>query len=169
MKNTKGNKKIRFITYGAAFLALASFFPALHFPQYITGPVVNFTLIIATYVLGTVGGVVVGCFTPWVAFASGLMPVIFLPPIIMVGNAVLTLSFGMLKRFGWAGKISGILLGAFLKFLFLSFAVTHLVKAPHKLVEMLSLPQLFTALAGGIIALIVIKTGVIPEDVLKEN
>ncbi len=169
MIGKENSKKIKFITYGAAFLALASFFPALHFPQYITGPVVNFTLIIATYVLGTLGGVTIGCFTPWVAFASGLMPVAFLPPIIMVGNAVLTLSFGILKRFGWSGKISGILVGAFLKFLFLSFAVTHLVKAPPKLVEMLSLPQLFTALTGGIIALVVIKTGIIPEDILKKN
>jgi hypothetical protein len=32
---------------------------------------------------------------------------------------------------------------------------------------MLSLPQLFTALAGGIAALIVIKAGIIPEDILK--
>jgi hypothetical protein len=160
-------KKIRFITYGAVFLALASLFPALHFPQYITGPVVNFTLIIATYVLGTFGGVVIGCFTPWVAFLSGLMPVAFLPPIIMVGNAVYTLLFGLLKRFGWGGKITGIAIGATLKFLFLSFAVTHLVKAPPRLVQMLSLPQLFTALAGGIAALVVIKTGIIPEDILK--
>ena len=167
MKSTKSNRKIRFITYGAAFLALASLFPALRFPQYITGPVVNFTLIIATYVMGTWGGVTVGCFTPWVAFVSGLMPVAFLPPIIMVGNAVLTLSFGILKRFGWPGKIAGILIGAFLKFLFLSFAVSHLVKAPPKPIQMLSLPQLFTALAGGILALLVIKLRVLPENILK--
>ena len=167
MSTSNQSKKIKFITYGAVLLALASLFPALHLPQYITGSVVNFTLIVATYVLGTWGGVVVGCFTPWVAFASGLMPVAFLPPIIMVGNAVYTLIFGLLKRYGWTGKITGIAVGAALKFLFLSFAVTHLVKAPPKLIQMLSFPQLFTALAGGIVALIVIKTGIIQEDILK--
>ena len=167
MDTSKQSKKIKFITYGAVLLALASLFPALHLPQYVTGPVVNFTLIIATYILGTWGGVVVGCFTPWVAFVSGLMPVAFLPPLIMVGNAIYTLSFGLLKRYGWAGKITGIAIGATLKFLFLAFAVTHIVKAPPKLIQMLSLPQLFTALTGGIVALIVIKMGIIPEDILK--
>ncbi len=157
------NKKVKFITYAAVLLALAALFPALHLPQYVTGPIVNFSLIIATYILGTWGGVLVGCFTPWVAFLSGLMPLAFLPPIIMVGNGIYTLSFGLLKRFGWGGKITGIGIGALLKFLFLSFAVTHLVKAPPKLVQMLSIPQLFTALTGGILALIIIKTGTIKK------
>lgn len=160
-------KKIQFITYSAVLLAIAALFPALKFPQYITGPVVNFVLILATYILGTAGGVTVGCFTPWVAFLAGLMPLILLPPIIMVGNAIYTLSFGLLKKYRWVGMISGVIIGAILKYAFLSFSVTHLVKAPPKLIQMLSLPQLFTALAGGILALIVIKTGIIPKDILK--
>ncbi|MCD6107635.1 MAG: hypothetical protein J7J57_05485 [Caldisericaceae bacterium] len=170
--NNQGNtgkerKRIRFIVYGGILLAIAALFPALRLPQYITGPAVNFTLIIATYVLGTVGGVVVGCFTPWIAFVSGLMPVAFLPPIIMVGNAIYTLIFGLLKRYGMKGEITGVVIGAVLKYLFLAYAVTHLVKAPPKLIQMLSLPQLFTALMGGAVALAVIKTKRIPKDVLK--
>ncbi len=162
------SKKIKFITYAAALLAVAALFPALKLPQYITGPVVNFVLIIATYILGTLGGVTVGCFTPWVAFIAGLMPLIFLPPIIMVGNGIYTLTFGLLKKFKWPGMIAGIVIGAVLKYAFLSFSVTHLVKAPPKLINMLSLPQLFTALTGGIVALIVIKTGVLKENILKD-
>lgn len=161
------SKRIKFITYAGVLLAIAALFPALHLPQYITGPVVNFTLIIATYILGIVGGVTVGCFTPWVAFISGLMPVAFLPPIIMVGNGIYTLTFGILKNHGMKGKILGVVIGAVLKYLFLSYAVTHLVKAPPKLIQMLSLPQLFTALVGGTIALVVMKSGYIPEKVLK--
>ncbi len=162
------SRRIKFIAYAAALLAVAALFPALKFPQYITGPIVNFTLIIATYMLGTLGGVAVGCFTPWVAFIAGLMPLIFLPPIIMVGNGIYTLTFGLLKKFKWPGMIAGIALGAFLKYAFLSFSVRHLVKAPPKLVNMLSLPQLFTALAGGILALIVIKTGILKENIIKD-
>ena len=161
------NKKIKFITYSAVLLAIAALFPALKFPQYITGPVVNFVLILSTYILGTAGGVFVGCFTPWVAFLAGLMPLVFLPPIIMVGNAIYTLSFGLFKKYRWTGMISGVIVGAIFKYAFLSFSVTHLVKAPPKLIQMLSLPQLFTALAGGILALIVIKTGIIPGDILS--
>ncbi len=161
------SKGIKFIAYGGVMLAIAALFPALHLPQYITGPVVNFTLIIATYILGVIGGVTVGCFTPWVAFISGIMPVAFLPPIIMVGNAIYTLTFGMLKNYKWKGKISGVIAGSILKYLFLSYAVTHLVKAPPKLIQMLSLPQLFTALVGGTIALVVMKSSYIPEEVLK--
>ncbi|MCD6420540.1 MAG: ECF transporter S component [Synergistetes bacterium] len=160
-------KKVKFITYGGILLAVAALFPGLHLPQYVTGPVVNFTIILATYVLGTIGGVILGCLTPWVAFISGLMPVAFLPPIIMVGNGIYTLSFGLLKNTGLKGMIAGIIAGAFLKYLFLSYAVTHIVHAPPKLVQMLSLPQLFTALVGGVIAVLVVKTGYIKGDVLK--
>ena len=167
MNSSKENRKIKFITYAAVLLAIAALFPALKLPQYITGPVVNFVLIIATYILGVAGGVTVGSFTPWVAFIAGLMPLIILPPIIMVGNAVYALSFGLLKRFKWPGMIAGIIVGAVLKYAFLSFSVRHIVKVPPKLVNMLSLPQLFTAIAGGILALIIIKTGIIKENILN--
>ncbi len=160
-------KKVKFITYGGILLAVAALFPGLHLPQYVTGPVVNFTIILATYVLGTIGGVILGCLTPWVAFISGLMPVAFLPPIIMVGNGIYALSFGLLKNIGLKGMIAGIIAGAFFKYLFLSYAVTHIIHAPPKLVQMLSLPQLFTALVGGVIAILVVKTGYIKGDVLK--
>ncbi len=120
MNSSKENRKIKFITYAAVFLAIAALFPALKLPQYITGPVVNFVLIIATYILGAAGGATVGSFTPWVAFIAGLMPLIILPPIIMVGNAVYTLSFGLLKRFKWPGMIAGIIVGAVFKYTFLS-------------------------------------------------
>lgn len=160
-------KRVKFITYAGVLLAVAALFPGLHLPQYITGPVVNFTIILATFVLGTVGGVTIGCLTPWIAFISGLMPVAFLPPIIMVGNGVYALSYGLLKRFGLRGMFLGVGIGAFLKFLFLSYAVTHIVHAPPKLVQMLSLPQLFTALVGGVVAVLVVKSGYIKGDVLK--
>jgi len=164
------NKKIMFITYTAVFLALAAFFPALKLPQFITGPAVNFFLILATYTLGILAGVVIGCLTPWIAFLSGLMPVPFLPPLIMVGNGLYTLSFGLFKKYGWSGKIGGIIVGSILKYLFLSYGVRHFVKAPPKLVLMLSTPQLFTALTGGVLALIVIALlpkSIFPEDMLK--
>ena len=98
------------------------------------------------------------------------MPVAFLPPLIMVGNGLYTLSFGLFKKYGWPGKIGGIIVGSILKYLFLSYGVRHLVKAPPKLVLMLSTPQLFTALAGGVLALIVIAVlpkNIFPEDMLK--
>jgi hypothetical protein len=71
------------------------------------------------------------------------------------------------KRFKLGGMIAGIIVGALMKFAFLSFAVRYLVKAPPKLVAMMSLPQLITALIGGVLALIVIQTKLLPEEILK--
>jgi hypothetical protein len=165
----KQRQRVLFITYAGVLLAIASLFPALHLPQYVTGPIVNLTLIIATYVLGVVGGVTIGCLTPWIAFMAGLMPFLPLVPFIMIGNAIYALSFGLLKRLGAVGMIIGIVVGSCMKYLFLAYSVRYLVQAPPKLVEMMSVPQLLTAGIGGIIALLVIKTGYLKENILIER
>jgi len=161
------NKRTKFITYGAVFLALAAIFPMLRFPQLVTGSAVNFVLLIACYVLGIAGGVTIGCLTPWVALIAGQMPFAYMPPFIMIGNAIYVLAFGVLRRYRTSGMIFGIIVGALLKYLFLSFAVTKLVKAPANLVNMMSIPQLITALVGGLIAFVVMKTKLLPEVVSK--
>ncbi|MGB9693521.1 MAG: hypothetical protein ACPLYF_01615, partial [Fervidobacterium sp.] len=148
--------------FGALLLATASLFPALRLPQYITGSAVNCILLIATYALD-MGGVIIGFLTPWIAVATQQMPFVYMAPFIMVGNAIYCLSFYLLKRYGNLGMIAGIILGAILKFLFLSIAVTKLVfyffniRAPPLLIQMMSIPQLVTALVGGFIALLIIK------------
>jgi hypothetical protein len=161
------NKRTKFITYGAVLLALAAIFPMLRFPQLITGSVVNFVLLIACYVLGIAGGVTIGCLTPWIALIAGQMPFVYMAPFIMIGNAIYVLCFGILGRYRTAGMILGIAAGSLLKFLWLSFAVRQLVKAPPPLVQMMSIPQLITALIGGLIAFVVMKTKLLPEDILK--
>lgn len=161
------NKQLKFVTYGAVLLALAAVFPLLRLPQYLTGSVVNFVLLIACHVLGILGGVVIGCLTPWIALMAGQMPFGFMPPFIMIGNAILVIVFWIFKRYKTTGMIVGLVLGAFLKYLFLSFAVRYLVQAPAKLVAMMSTPQLVTALIGGALAFIVIKTKILPEEILK--
>jgi hypothetical protein len=166
------NKRLKFITYGAVLLAIAAVFPMFKFPQYITGSVVNFVLLIAVYVLDVWDGVVIGCVTPWIALMTGQMPFAYMPPFIMIGNAIYVLAFGILtfgilKRFKNVGMIAGIVIGAVLKWSFLSFAVRHLVKAPAPLVLMMSYPQLITALIGGAIAFIVMNTKLLPKEVLK--
>ena len=161
------NKQLKFVTYGAVLLALAAVFPLLRLPQYLTGSVVNFVLLIACHVLGVWGGVVIGCLTPWIALMAGQMPFAFMPPFIMIGNAILVIVFWIFKRYKTTGMIVGLVLGAFLKYLFLSFAVRYLVQAPAKLVAMMSTPQLVTALIGGALAFIVIKTKILPEEILK--
>lgn len=166
-KEKEMNKRLRFITYGAVFLALAAIFPMFRFPQYVTGTAVNFVLLIATYVLGTIGGAAIGCLTPWIALIAGQMPFAYMPPFIMIANTLLVLSFGILKRYKTVGMVVGLLLGAVVKYLFLSFAVKNLVQAPAKLVQMMTIPQLITALLGGVLAFVVIKTKLLPEDILK--
>lgn len=161
------NKKVKFIVYGAVLLALASVFPMFRLPQYITGTVVNFVLLIAVYVLGTIGGVTIGCLTPWIALMSGQMPFAYMPPFIMVGNALYAISFGLLRKFKMPGMVLGILIGAVIKFLWLASSVRYLVKAPQKLIQMMTLPQLITALLGGLLAFIVINTKLLPKDILK--
>lgn len=155
------NKKaILTIAQFGVLVGIASLAPLLK-QQAITGPIVNATLFLATYLIGVQAGVLVALFPSLIALSVGLLPALLAPavPFIITGNIILVLVFNWLKKNHWQAIISA----SVLKFLFLystSFVVVNLIaKKPvaQKAAAMLSWPQLATALAGGIIAWLVLK------------
>ena len=125
--------------------------------QFITGPIVNATLLIAVALLGMRDALLIGLIPSSIALAVGLLPPVLAPmiPFIIVGNAILVITFGYLRqRNYWLGLVSG----SILKFAFLfgtsSIVISLLLNQSlaSSVAVMMSWPQLVTALAGGVIA-----------------
>lgn len=136
--------------------------------QFLVGPIVNSILILTAFVCGTWWGIGVGVLTPVIAWLVGQLPGPMAPfiPFIMIGNALFVIFFGILKDQQKWGKYIGLILGSFVKFLFLSFSAAKLItvfniglpaKVANKLVIIMGIPQLITALIGGVIALVLIE------------
>lgn len=147
---------IRWISRTAILLAIALVFQMGGFPQFITGPLVNTVLYLAAMIVGWQGGIMIGIFTPVIAAMRGILPPPLTPiiPFIALGNAVLVILFFWLKS---KNKIAGIIIASSVKFLLLVSAVKLLVRVPPAIAQMMSFPQLITALAGGFIALLIIN------------
>ena len=137
-------------------LGIASAAPLIR-NQFITGPIVNATLLIAVATLGMRDGLLIGLIPSSIALFVGLLPPVLAPmiPFIIVGNAILVVTFGYLRSKNyWLGLVSG----SVLKFAFLfgtSSIVINLLldqKVATSVAVMMSWPQLVTALAGGLLA-----------------
>lgn len=168
------NDKVKKLVRASLLLAIAIIIQILgknipEINQFLVGPIVNAILIITAFVCGTWWGVGVGVLTPVIAWLVGQLPGPMAPfiPFIMIGNALFVIFFGILKNQQKWGKYIGLILGSFVKFLFLSFSAAKLItvfniglpqKIASKLVIMMGIPQLITALIGSIIALVLIKT-----------
>lgn len=148
--------RIRWISRTAILLAIALVFQMGGFPQFITGPLVNTVLYLATMIVGWQGGILIGIFTPVIAAMRGILPPPLAPliPFIALGNSILVILFFWLKS---KNKIFGIIIASVVKFLILVSAVRLLVQVPPAVAQMMSFPQLVTALAGGFIALLVMN------------
>jgi hypothetical protein len=146
----------------AFIIAIATIVPLFH-QQLITGPIINAMLFIAVVVLGAEKAVLTGLIPSLIALSIGLLPAVLLPmiPFIMVGNTVLILVFDFFRKKNyWLGAV----LASFFKFLFLfstSSVVINLLlqkEVAKNVALMMSWPQLFTALAGSLIAYLFLKT-----------
>lgn len=131
--------------------------------QAITGSIVNAVLFITVSVLGLQAAILAGLIPSLVALSVGLLPLVLAPmiPFIMVGNITLVLVFDYLrKRNYWLGMISA----SILKFLFLfstsSIMVNLILKKEiaQKMAVIMAWPQLLTALAGGLITYLFLKS-----------
>jgi len=147
---------VRFITRTAILLALTVIFQSFRAPQLITGTLVNGMLLISAGYVGMWSGVIIGLFTPVLAFLFVIMKFPPMIPFIMIGNALYVLVFS-----GMRNKPVGMVLGSVVKFLWLSASVYYMlplfgVKAPAALVDMFTFPQLATAVMGGVLALLVL-------------
>lgn len=162
--NSNGHSKtMTTLTRTAVLLSLALIFQVgfNQFAQPAVGPLVNMTLIITAIVVGPISAVIIGCLTPLVAFFLGIMPLLPIVPFIMIGNILFVLGFSLIKgRFGKLGVWIGIVVAAIAKAGFLAISIRYLVvyfveKVPPKLILAFSLPQLYTALIGGTLAIVI--------------
>ncbi len=150
----KTDTKTNWLTRTALLLAIALVFQMGGFPQPITGPLVNTVLYLAASIVGWQGGILIGILTPVVAAMRGILPPPLAPliPFIALGNATMVVLFYLLKS---KNKIVAIVVASVVKFLILFSAVNLLVQVPPAVSKMMSLPQLITALVGGIVAFLV--------------
>ena len=170
------NKKIRFITETAVMLALLVALQAVTKPlgQLVTGSFVNTVLAVTVLFAGLYSGITVAVISPVLAYLLGSAPQILTVPASMVGNTVYVVLLYFI-----AGKnsrkifrqIAAWLVAAAAKFAALYAVVVWLIcgvfaqkllasgmlKAPmlKALPATFSWPQLFTALIGGGVALLI--------------
>ena len=151
------------ISYAVKFLALLVLATAapligLH-SQWITGPIVNMALILAVYLVGIRGALLIGILPSTIALSSGLLPTVLAPmiPFIIISNSLLILTVDWFNR----QKIDyfiALFFAAGAKYLFLlisSGMVINLILKPQlaaKVATMMSWPQFFTAILGGVLA-----------------
>lgn len=171
------SKRIRWITETAVMLALLVALQALTKPmgQLVTGSFVNAVLAVTVLVAGLYSGLVVAFVSPVLAYLLGIAPQILTVPAIMVGNGV----FGVLLYYiagndskkilrqilAWAGAavakfaaLYGIVAGLICGVLSEELLASGMLKAPmlQALPATFSWPQLFTALIGGGVALLIV-------------
>lgn len=146
------------ITQTGLMLAMALVFQIFfaRFMQPVVGPLVNMTLILSVLLVGKKAGLFVGSMTPIVAYTLGVMPMLPLIPLVVLGNITYVLLFDR-----WKGHNSylAVLICSLGKFLVMAVGVRLLVplfleEVPPMIVTTFSLPQLYTALIGGGLALI---------------
>lgn len=153
-----------FITRTAILLALALAFQIglKGVGQPLVGPLVNFVLIISVITTDVLSGVIVGSLTPIIAFVFGIMGFLPIVPFIIGGNILYVLTFDLFrKRLEKWGNVLGLVLSSTIKYAFLAITVRYLVTlfaaVPPKVIAAFSIPQLYTALIGGALALIISK------------
>ena len=170
-------KNILWITETAVMLALLVALQVITKPlgQLVTGSFVNAVLVVTVLVAGLSSGITVALVSPVLAYLLGIAPQVLTVPAIMVGNCV----FVMLLYF-IAGKDSKKIIRQILAWLIAAAAkfaalyaivvwvicgvlaerllASGMMKAPmlKVLTATFSWPQLFTALIGGAVALLIV-------------
>lgn len=131
--------------------------------QFLVGPTVNAILILTLYFSGLKWALLVGITTPVLAFLTGVLATPMGPfiPFIAIGNGLYLLMFGLLKN-QRNGETIGVILGSFLKFIFLYLSATQIINifalgipepVKQNLAISMGIPQFLTALIGGFAAI----------------
>lgn len=146
----------------SGLLGLTFLVPAVIHQQAITGPIVNAILLIASAMLSPSSAMLIGILPSTVALSRGLLPLALAPmiPFIILGNALYVHLFGHLKSKNF---VLGVAVAAVAKFGLLYSASQLILQnlLPGKLVtkatQMMSWPQLITALIGGFLAWVILS------------
>lgn len=171
------NKKIRFITETAVMLALLVTLQAVTKPmgQLVTGSCVNAVLAISVLVGGLASGITVALVSPVLAFLLGIASQILTVPAIMAGNTVYVILLYLLASRDGKNMLKQVIawiVAAAVKFATLYVIVVKIIcgvlsesllaagtMKPAMLTALpatFSWPQLFTALIGGAVALLIV-------------
>ena len=162
-ENAAVGVNVRALTQFIALAGTATILPFFIHLQWVTGPIVNALFVLSLFILGIRAALLICLIPSLMALAGGLLPAVLAPvvPFIMIGNVlfVLTIDYFYSKiKNEFTGFWTGIVSGAALKFIFLYFSVSFisnlLIKQELavKVAQMMSWPQFFTALTGGLIA-----------------
>ena len=155
------NKTLLRSSQFALVLALILFAPLIG-NQFVTGTIVNASLLASVVIFGLPGALLL-CFIPSVvSLFTGLLPWVMAPmiPFIIMGNILLVWVFDLLRRRNF---FLGVVPGALLKFSFLFLTSSYLIHffvkeaVASKIAAMMSWPQLVTALLGGLVAYAIIN------------
>lgn len=165
-------KRILWITRTAIFVALLVVIQAATAPlgiTLITGSLVNLILIVSVMTCGLSSGLVVAVISPVIAKLAGIGPLWVLIPFIALGNCILVITWYLVCKRLLKEKITGYIIalvtGAAAKFLVLYITIVQMMlplflNLPEKqagaITTAFSLPQLFTALIGGALAILVL-------------
>jgi hypothetical protein len=170
----ENRKKILWITRTAIFIALLVVMQAATAPMgntLITGTVVNLLLIVSVMTCGFSSGLTVALISPILAKFFGIGPLWVLIPFIEAGNIVLITIWHLVgnrkKGSRYTAYVTALAAAAAAKFLVLyigivRIAIPLLLGLPEPQASMVSklfsFPQLVTALAGGIIAIVILPS-----------
>jgi len=164
------HEKVLWITRTAVLIAITVVLQALTLQlgnQFITGSVVNLMLIISVMTCGLPTGLTVAVFTPILPTLLGFGPLWPVVPFIAVGNMALVALWhfiGSLKIGSvYVSYAIAMVVGAVTKFIILYFGVVRIampyilgLPEQHIMSMLFSYPQLITASAGGICAIILL-------------
>ena len=161
-------KKTKLLIFAVLF-AISIILPSFIHVQWITGPIINAVLLLATVLVGPMEAVLIGLVPSTMALVAGLLPLPLAPmvPFIMIGNAVLVVFFHYLKNQNF---ILRLVMSALFKFAFLHLSVTIVMAKlldtglVAKLAVMMSWPQFVTAVIGGIVVYPFIKNRLTIND-----
>lgn len=158
--------KVKDLIWTLVFTLTAIIFPAFlaHTPhnQWITGTIVNALLFLAVWQVGFLNAALIAALPSSIALLRGLLPapMAILIPYIILSNIILIAVFYLFSRIeklSFQIEIVSVVTASFAKFIFLFTITSYFIKIANPLLVMMQWPQLFTALAGGLIAIGVIK------------
>lgn len=167
------NNKILWITRTAISIALLLVLQATAAPlgNIIVGSIVNLILIVSVMICGLVSGIAVAVISPVMAKFFGIGPFFSLIPFIAAGNIILVFLWHFIGSRHTSSKYTAYIIAmvsaAVAKFLVLYIGIVKIalplfLRLPEQqacvISNMFSVPQLITALTGGILALIMLPT-----------
>lgn len=149
--------KLNLLTKAAVLLAIAIVFQLTKMGQYVTGIGINTVLITAVGVCGLPWAAAIGFMTPILAVLLGVQPpaTVVLVPFIIAGNVLYVLLFRILRRYN---DYIAVAAAAVAKFALLYTAANVIMaKLPPPVKLAFGFPQIITAAAGGLLALIILR------------